>query len=185
MHCVYTPSYTQYLNGKYSKGFPMGAIKPIAVCCTYCWNKVSADCACFGHIRSECYIFIKAFSVIKRYVTIIVIWSLFAETDVGKFLSNMKQHSFIVSLFLNMSTEKWLQNESKTFENLFSYCQRMLSLREEHYSNIPAPMACEEFYDRKKGLTKRFIKDSIGKKGMPYDIVGKWAGLCYNIRICV
>lgn len=144
----------------------MGAIKPIAVCCTYCWNKVSADCACFGHIRSECYIFIKAFSVIKRYVTIIVIWSLFAETDVGKFLSNMKQHSFIVSLFLNMSTEKWLQNESKTFENLFSYCQRMLWVLKITIVIFQLQWRAKNFTTKNKGLTKRFIKDSIGKKEM-------------------
>lgn len=57
----------QYLNGKYSKGFPMGAIKPIAVCCTYCWNKVSADCACFGHTQWNVTFVLKTFSVIKRY----------------------------------------------------------------------------------------------------------------------
>lgn len=58
-------------------------------------------------------------------------------------------------------------------------------------------MACEEFYDtKKKGLTERFIKDSIGKRNATpfrsyctrcyvrrtqilipsFDIVGKWVG---------
>lgn len=59
--CIVYTKYIEYLNGKYSEGFPMGAIKPIAVFAVRIVQIKYPLIVPALDIRNECYIFIKVF----------------------------------------------------------------------------------------------------------------------------
>lgn len=99
---------------------------------------------------------------------------------------------------------KRLQNQSKTFENLFSYSAHVESSSEALWLHS-APMACEEFYDRKKRLNVKIHKKFNRQKKChqfrlyctrchvrrtqilisSFDIVGKMGWLDCNMGIFV